>query len=99
MKTQTFILCLCISLSQACAQNFSIPIEGPSPAHYEHTLNNASYVFEGTVIDTMYYNGITGLSTDLYVELNADGSFVRSLLPLTSHRIKIIRIFRGADVL
>ena len=36
---------------------------------------------------------------DLNVELKADGSVARTLQPLTSHRIKITKILRGADVL
>jgi len=63
--------------------------------NFESILNTAPYVFEGEIIDTMYYNGETGRRDDLYIELNSERKVVHTCKPLTSHKIQITKIFRG----
>jgi len=63
--------------------------------NFESILNTAPYVFEGEIIDTMYYNGATGRRDDLFIEINSENKIVRSCKPLTSHKIQITKIFRG----
>ena len=63
--------------------------------NFESIINTAPYVFEGEIIDTMYYNGETGRRDDLYIELNSERKVVHTCKPLTSHKIKITKIYRG----
>ena len=60
----------------------------------ESMMNGTPYIFEGEVIDTMYYNGCTGLN-DLLVEYDVDGKPLKPIKPLTAIKVQINHIYRG----
>ena len=62
--------------------------------HTEAMMNGTPYIFEGEVIDTMYYNGCTGLN-DLLVEYDVDGKPLKPIKPLTAIKVQINHIYRG----
>ena len=89
MKTIKLFLLLSVALY---GSSNGQPLPKPN---FESILNTAPYVFEGEIIDTMYYNGATGRRDDLFIEINSENKIVRSCKPLTSHKIQITKIFRG----
>lgn len=58
------------------------------------TLEKAQYIFEGEVIDTIYYNGYTG-GFDLTIEYDDEGKPLNPIKPLTALKVQINHIFRG----
>jgi len=57
-------------------------------------LDRSPFIFEGVVIDTMYYNGVTGLC-NLIQERVSKGKFLIPIKPLTAVKVQIIHVFRG----
>jgi len=57
-------------------------------------MNGTPYIFEGVVIDTLYYNGVTGLC-NLTQEYALGFKPLIPIKPLTAVKVQIIHVFRG----
>jgi len=59
-----------------------------------YILDRSPFIFEGVVIDTMYYNGVTG-GFNLTQEYDSERKPLIPIKPLTAIKVQLIHVYRG----